>query len=261
MADSQLRSNAFERNTSFQDSSECGQSKAMKGDRSRRCWSDREEATLIAGLKELVAIGWNPIMVLELDIYNVNTWKKNYSSICSILDRSGVGFNAHDDYKIECEDEQWSQIVQDNNARYMRNKSWPLWEEWKEIFGKDRAVGARSRGAAESAAMMHGSRPMDMDVDYHPSLDELFPDEVVANEVVGEHAIPEPGNSSNTHGERSAQKPVKIGGQISGLTMKQKFYTSAKLVKESELLDLFRSMPEDDRPEFVVFKLESDGMI
>ncbi|XP_042022005.1 uncharacterized protein LOC121769307 [Salvia splendens] len=144
----------------------------------------------------------------------VNTWKKNYSSICSILDRSGVGFNAHDDYKIECEDEQWSQIVQkDNNARYMRNKSWPLWEEWKEIFGKDRAVGARSRGAAESAAMMHGSRPMDMDVDYHPSLDELFPDEVVANEVVGEHAIPEPGNSSNTHGERSAQKPVKIGGK------------------------------------------------
>lgn len=198
----------------------------------------------------------------------------------------------------------------------MRNKSWHLWEDWKEIFGKDRAVGARSRGAAESAAMMKATQEQPngyVDGDYHPSLDELFPDEVAANEVVGEHVIPEPGNSSNTHGERSAQKPVNKGGkkrksidqlecvldimnkmndnttarldtlskrigyefeqsakreevykllgQISGLTMKQKFYTSAKLVKEPELLDLFRSMPEDDRPEFVVFMLESDNMI
>lgn len=198
----------------------------------------------------------------------------------------------------------------------MRNKSWPLWEEWKEIFGKDRAVGARSRGAAESVAMMKATQEQtngNVDGDYYPSLDGIFPDEVVANEVVGEHAIPDPGNSSNTQGDRSAQKPVKkqgkkrksidqldcvldimtkmndntttrletlskrIGyefeqsakreevykllGQISGLTMKQKFYTSAKLVKEPELLDLFRSMPEDDRPDFVVFMLESDNMI
>ncbi|KAG6415881.1 hypothetical protein SASPL_123300 [Salvia splendens] len=93
----------------------------------------------------------------------------------------------------------------------MRNKSWPLWEEWKEIFGKDRVVGARSRGAAESATMMKAAREQTngyVDGDYHPSLDELFPDE-----VVGEHAIPEPGNSSNTHGERSTQKPIKIGGK------------------------------------------------
>ncbi|KAG6421604.1 hypothetical protein SASPL_118161 [Salvia splendens] len=210
MADSQLRSNAFERNTSFQDSSECGQSKAMKRDRSRRCWSDREEATLIVGLKKLVTVGW----------------------------KSDNGFR-----------------------------------EWKEIFGKDRAVGAWSRGAAESAAMMKAVQEQTngyVDDDYHPSLDELLPDEVVANEVVGEHAIPEPGNSSNTHGERigyefeqsaKREEVYKLLGQISGLTMKQKFYTSAKLVKEPELLDLFRSMPEDDRPEFVVFMLESDGMI
>lgn len=108
----------------------------MKGDRSRRCWSDREEAALIAGLKELVAIGWKSdngfrggyLQRLQESIKKefprtdikphphiyskVSTWKKNYSSICSILDRSGVGFNVHNDYKIECDDEQWSQIVQ-----------------------------------------------------------------------------------------------------------------------------------------------------
>ncbi|KAG6437046.1 hypothetical protein SASPL_101953 [Salvia splendens] len=58
MADSQLRSNAYEWDPSGQGSSEFGHSKAVKGDRSRRSWSDREEATFLAALKELVAIGW-----------------------------------------------------------------------------------------------------------------------------------------------------------------------------------------------------------
>ncbi|KAG6411772.1 hypothetical protein SASPL_129856 [Salvia splendens] len=108
MADSQLRSNAFEGNPSCEDSSEFGQSKALIGNRSRHCWSDREEATLLlAALKELVAIGWK-----SDNSFRASTWKKNYSSLCAILDRRRVGFNVHDDYKIECDDEQWSQIVQ-----------------------------------------------------------------------------------------------------------------------------------------------------
>lgn len=34
-------------------------------------------------------------------------------------------------------------MQKDSNAKYMRNKSWPQIEDWKEIFGKDRADGAR----------------------------------------------------------------------------------------------------------------------
>lgn len=29
----------------------------------------------------------------------------------------------------------------DPNARIMRYKSWPLWNDWKLVFGKDRASG------------------------------------------------------------------------------------------------------------------------
>ncbi|XP_042001907.1 uncharacterized protein LOC121751256 [Salvia splendens] len=242
-----------------------------------------------------------------------STWKKNYSSLCTMLDRSGVGFNLHDDYKIECDDEQWAQIVQkDSNARYMRNKSWPHWDSWKEIFGKNCVVCVRAKDAGEAVAKMKASQEHTngyVEGDYHVSLDELFPDEVVA-----EHVILEQGEGSHTHGEKPAQKKTvknggkkrksvdqlervldimnritgntserletlskrigyefeqsdkreevyKLLGHISGLTLRQKFYISAKLVKESELLDLFRSMPEEDRPEFVVFMLESDGFI
>ncbi|KAG6415758.1 hypothetical protein SASPL_123173 [Salvia splendens] len=46
-------------------------------------------------------------------------------------------------------------LLLDNNARYMRFKSWPLFDEWKEIFGKDRATGSSSRDLQE---LYHGVR-------------------------------------------------------------------------------------------------------
>ncbi|KAG6426789.1 hypothetical protein SASPL_111023 [Salvia splendens] len=61
----------------------------------------------------------------------ITAWKKPYNLLTNILDRN---------FKIDCDDEQWAQIVKhDQNARGMRNKAWPYLEQWKEIFGKDRA--------------------------------------------------------------------------------------------------------------------------
>lgn len=37
--------------------------------------------------------------------------KKSYNLLVKILDRSGVGFNVHGDFKIDCDDDQWDQIV------------------------------------------------------------------------------------------------------------------------------------------------------
>ncbi|KAG6419001.1 hypothetical protein SASPL_121209 [Salvia splendens] len=72
----------------------------------------------------------------------IGAWKKSYGLLRSILSRTGVGWNHHGDHKFDCSDEQWEQIVQaDKEAKFMRNKSWPLWETWKTIFGKDRASG------------------------------------------------------------------------------------------------------------------------
>lgn len=42
----------------------------------------------------------------------IQSWKKNYYSLMQILDRSGVGFNTDGDYKIDIDDEQWTQVVQ-----------------------------------------------------------------------------------------------------------------------------------------------------
>ncbi|KAG6425018.1 hypothetical protein SASPL_115441 [Salvia splendens] len=109
-----------------------GRSNSTISDRSRRGWTDKEEATLIMAMKDLMATGWKSdngfkagyltrienIMRQHLPNTDLRvhphikskftTWKKSYYLLDTILSRSGVGFNG------------------DVNARYMSNKAWPL---------------------------------------------------------------------------------------------------------------------------------------
>ncbi|KAL8492839.1 hypothetical protein ACS0TY_024148 [Phlomoides rotata] len=65
----------------------------------------------------------------------ITMWKKSHGSLQTMLaGNSGIGFNT-----------ATVDFVQDHadpNAINMRYKSWPLFEDWKEIFGMERANGA-----------------------------------------------------------------------------------------------------------------------
>ncbi|KAG6430085.1 hypothetical protein SASPL_108146 [Salvia splendens] len=180
----------------------------------RRVWTEREEAILLAAMKELAATGWKSdngfrsgyltralealkrefpktdIVVHPHIKSKITTWKKNYYSLMQILDRSGVGFNADGEYKLDIDDEQWSQVMQkDSNARYMRNKSWPMLNDWKEIFGKDRAEGLKGMDTGEAVHKIYGSKVNVGDSSAKSSpitLEELFPDEVFPSGVLPE---------------------------------------------------------------------------
>ncbi|KAL1540521.1 hypothetical protein AAHA92_24864 [Salvia divinorum] len=155
--------------------SRLGRGRQGKGERTRRSWSDREEETLLSSMKELVALGWKsdngfrggylgkleealraqyPASCIKATphiVSKITAWKKSYYSLQGILQRSGVGFNLNDDYKIDCDDDQWAQIVKaDTNARFMRDKSWPQYDDWLEIFGKDRANGSGAEDIMEA---------------------------------------------------------------------------------------------------------------
>ncbi|KAG6408083.1 hypothetical protein SASPL_131086 [Salvia splendens] len=159
--------NSFENNLETQDNSRLGLGTRARGDRTRRSWSAREEEVLMWTLKDLVARGWkndngfrSGYLTRIEEVLNrefpksgikgtphVNSkicqWKKSYNSLGLILGRSGVGFNVNEDYKIDCDDDQWSQIVKrDPNACGMRHRSWSLYDNWKLVFGKDRASGS-----------------------------------------------------------------------------------------------------------------------
>ncbi|XP_042025292.1 uncharacterized protein LOC121772317 isoform X1 [Salvia splendens] len=138
------------RMSSFSGVASGGHADKVKGDRTRRSWSKREEEALLVALHDLVAGGWKSdngfrngyatrvYQVMKREIPDtelkvsphinskITMWKREYGALSTILDRSGVGFNSNNDYKIECNNEQWAQIVKaDSNAKTMRNKSWP----------------------------------------------------------------------------------------------------------------------------------------
>ncbi|KAG6399034.1 hypothetical protein SASPL_140508 [Salvia splendens] len=128
-----------------------------KGERSRRMWTPKEEDILAATLLELTATGWK----------SDNGFRAGY-----------LRWNHHGDHKFDCSDEQWEQIVQaDKETKYMRNKSWPLWETWKTIFGKDLASGvaAEEIGAAAKSirAQVSGGSQV-YENDYHPSFEDFI---------------------------------------------------------------------------------------
>ncbi|KAG6387655.1 hypothetical protein SASPL_152847 [Salvia splendens] len=344
--------------------------KNSKADRSRRIWSVREEEILMATLKELAANGWksdngfrsgylvrareaiksefpNTDIMPHPHIYSkITTWKRNYGSLKMMLNHSGIGFNSDGTYRIECDDEQWALFCKkDRHAKYMRNKSWPQYEDWKEVFGQDRADGERGVDVADAVGTIYGNKnetPVDDVISPHMTFAELFPDEPIPDGIlpemiddsqsVTEGGVPgsaasvdvRPGagvgvcpapavgacsGSASRAGLKVTNKVVKkrkvedkmdgvltLMGQIHthtnerlkeiskrigyefdlsnkraevyeqlrgipGLSLKQQFYVCKKLVKETELLDLFRGLPETARAAFVFDLLETDNML
>ncbi|KAL8463189.1 hypothetical protein ACS0TY_033231 [Phlomoides rotata] len=77
---------------------------------------------------------------------HITIWKKFHDSLQTMLTgNSGICFNTATGL-IDCHNDAWAFIVKvDPNATNMRYKTWPLYEDWKEIFGMERA----NRGVAE----------------------------------------------------------------------------------------------------------------
>ncbi|KAL1557052.1 hypothetical protein AAHA92_10867 [Salvia divinorum] len=206
-----------------------GQSQIVKADRTRRSWSAREEEVLVLALHDLVSGGWKSdngfrpgyltrvAEVMKREIPHtqlkaqphinskITTWKRCYYSLSLILDRSGVGFNSDGDFKIECNDEQWSQIVKvDSNAKYMRNKSWPYWEDWNIIFGKDRASGVRVEDVSCADEILYG-RSTSVADESQPNLTSYNLDDFFTEEQIQEGLNHEALGESET---KSVKSPV-----------------------------------------------------
>ncbi|KAG6430448.1 hypothetical protein SASPL_108515 [Salvia splendens] len=183
-----------------------------KADRSRRIWSVREEEILMATLKELAANGWksdngfrsgylvrareaikrefpNTDILPHPHIYSkITTWKRSYGSLKMMLNHSGIGFNSDGTYRIEADDEQWALFCKkDRHAKYMRNKSWPQYEDWKEVFGQDRADGERGIDVSAAAGTIYGQQnevPVDEAISPHMTFAELFPEEPIPDGIL-----------------------------------------------------------------------------
>ncbi|KAL8464176.1 hypothetical protein ACS0TY_033917 [Phlomoides rotata] len=120
----------------------------------RRSWSVREEQVLAESMKKIVLEGWkiengfkigylNQLSMYMKQVFpntdlkpephinsRITVWKRNYHSLFEILKNTGVGLDSTTKM-IEATDEQWDAFMKvDPNARLMRSKSWPLYDNY-----------------------------------------------------------------------------------------------------------------------------------
>ncbi|XP_057811839.1 uncharacterized protein LOC131026082 [Salvia miltiorrhiza] len=300
-----------------------------KTDKTRRSWSVQEEVVLLAALKELVAQGWKSDNGFHAGYLNkledaikkeypnsdlkgmphinskVTTWKKTYNSLTHILKFSGVGFNAKGTFMIDCDNEQWENIVRtDKNISNMRFKSWPYHDDWKIIFGKDRANGDEAEDLMEAAHDMYRNidlnPPIDPLGDYHVSLEDIFENGEMADSVSQTHK-PEVTKKGDEEVRASSRKRKRSSGiddrmfeafsdisrgtesrleiivesmgydkdvskarkevfaqlsAIPGLSKTDKFEITDLLAKEVERLDVFASLPDEEKADYVFYLLD-----
>ncbi|KAL8505923.1 hypothetical protein ACS0TY_016955 [Phlomoides rotata] len=65
----------------------------------------------------------------------IHVWKKEYKTLSDLLSKSGIGWDSSTS-TLDIIDES-----ADPHVKSMYFKSWPYYEHWLDIFGKDRATG------------------------------------------------------------------------------------------------------------------------
>ncbi|KAL8553276.1 hypothetical protein ACS0TY_001808 [Phlomoides rotata] len=142
---------------------------------SRRVWTFVEEKELVSALKELVVRGLKCdngfksgyLNILENTLASkfpgtdlkgdphinskIHVWKKQYACLKSMLGVSGIGLNSTT-FHIDALPEVWAaHIKADPTARGLKNKTFPFYSDWSEIFGNDRATGHESQSYVDVA--------------------------------------------------------------------------------------------------------------
>ncbi|KAL1554873.1 hypothetical protein AAHA92_15381 [Salvia divinorum] len=275
-----------------------------KADRSRRSWSGREEVFLLVTLKDLVARGWKsdngfrggyqlkieesmrqefPATDLKANPHimsKIHTWKKNYGSLSQILSSSGVGFNINGDYKIDVDDQQWGQILKtDPSLRGLRHKSWPYYEDWKLVFGKDRATGLGAEDMVDAADEVDGAPHEETTDSVYSSAQQSSSAGVAGKKQKGRDALDDLieviGKMHQDTNARLQYLATRIGyefdltkarkevfelvGVIPGLSLEQVLDASEIILAKVERLDFFMSLPEGARQVYVYRALEKQN--
>ncbi|KAL8534768.1 hypothetical protein ACS0TY_010701 [Phlomoides rotata] len=296
----------------------------VKASRGRRSWTRAEEEALIQCLTTIVNEGWKADngfkagfqrelekgmrkLLPSTDISatphinsKIHVWKKEYGLLTDLLSKSGIGWNSTT-YTLDINDEAvWdAQRRVDPGVKGMRAKSWPYYESWVDIFGKDRATGehavdpidivnemmnhtveqegetgvrcdaftTENHGIDENTSVAQPSQSgfknsakgkkrkiMDQSMsafveiigEYMKGSDETF--NTIAQRMGGEHDAKVARTTLND--------VMKL---IPGLSTRDKLKVSDELVQNTNRLEYFLSLPQDDQSAYVSMLL--DGSI
>ncbi|KAL8456640.1 hypothetical protein ACS0TY_034757 [Phlomoides rotata] len=221
----------------------------------------------------------------------ITVWKRNYHSLFEILKNTGVGLDSTTKM-IEATDEQWDAFMKvDPNARLMRSKSWPLYDDWCEIFSNSRATGEASVSHVrattpppplfsagmnvDSASNRVGDETQDESESpsgYAQTCESTDTDKMNSGHKRKSPLQPDPmvcvvqnfcDNASNRLGDitqrighdqdlSAARKMIYSSiSKMSMLTLKEKLRATALIARNAEDIDVFFSLPDLNRVEWV----------
>ncbi|PIN21579.1 hypothetical protein CDL12_05719 [Handroanthus impetiginosus] len=207
-----------------------------------------------------------------------------------MLSRSGIGWN-ESTKMIEATDDAWKSYVKtDLNAHLMRFKSWSYYNDWCEIFGKDRATRENAQDFVEAVNdILNGDTQKinQTTEEFNDHLKGFVEDteSMCASQIGGSASEKKKGNRKrnlkegqdqiyemlgtfcektdarlgdiarrNGHEFDISQKREEVYtavGKVEGLNLQEKLQVSKFLVKNTKELELFFSLPDEAKEEFV----------
>ncbi|KAG6433354.1 hypothetical protein SASPL_104964 [Salvia splendens] len=168
----------------------------------------------------------------------------------------------------------------DSNAKTIRDKAWPLWEQWTVVFGKDRAIGTTAEDIADGARASQQQANVvdseDYSNDYFVQMDDILPED---NTPPQQNTPPENFEESTGHSASILQNNNKGGkkrkthssdellmdflGNLHAETNSRLEMIASRIGYEFDLgkkhlknltqrLDIFMGMPEESRLGYVL---------
>ncbi|KAL8513375.1 hypothetical protein ACS0TY_012725 [Phlomoides rotata] len=277
--------------------------------RGRRTWTKMEEDALIHCLTEIVNDGWKADngfmagfqrelekgmrkMIPSTDILanphinsKIHVWKKEYGALSDLLSKSGIGWDSSTHTLDIIDESVWdAQKLAGPHVKSMRFKSWPYYEAWLNIFGKDRATetgeeenlftgeaaGMGANVAGENEKMAENTSvckptPLSGGVTSKGKKRKGTMNEMTALVDTLGHFIESTDKSFNTLATRigpesdakqSRMSLNDIMKQIPELSVHAKLKVSDELVQNTARMELFLSLPQDEQVEYVHMLLD-----
>ncbi|KAL8505789.1 hypothetical protein ACS0TY_016854 [Phlomoides rotata] len=208
----------------------CMEAEKGKVTRGRRSWTKVEEDALIQCLAGIVNDGWKADngfkagfhkelekgmckLITGADILapayysKIHVWKKEYGNLSDLLGKSGIGWNSTT-YTLDIIDETvWdAQKRVDHTVKALRDKSFPYYDHWVDIFGKDRAIGENARDPTDIVDDIHQSGMENQG----ETGEKLTPDVPKTVEINVTNSVCKPSGSIDV-GSTKGKKPTRKG--------------------------------------------------